>query len=226
MKKAVIFDFNGTLFADSDKHREGWKRFLAKYGLDVDDEELRTHYLGRTNPYILKRVFGEDLAPELIAERTLEKEATYRQCCMEDPDSFHLIAGAIAFLDHLKASGVDFTIATGSEYSNVDFYFDKFELGRWFDRSRVVLDDGSFPGKPAPDGYLRAAKVLGRDPADCIVFEDSISGVRAAHAAGIGQTVAITTEVSAERLLSYPGVVIAEPDFSDMIRIFEEVLSK
>lgn len=226
MKKAVIFDFNGTLFADSDKHREGWKRFLAKYGLDVDDEELRTHYLGRTNPYILKRVFGEDLAPELIAERTLEKEATYRQCCMEDPDSFHLIAGAVAFLDYLKENGVDFTIATGSEYSNVDFYFDKFELGRWFDRSRVVLDDGSFPGKPAPDGYLRAAKVLGRDPADCIVFEDSISGVRAAHAAGIGQTVAITTEVSAERLLSYPGVVIAEPDFSDMIRIFEEVLSK
>ncbi|MBE6690637.1 MAG: HAD family phosphatase [Ruminococcaceae bacterium] len=226
MKKAVIFDFNGTLFADSDKHREGWKRFLAKYGLDVDDEELRTHYLGRTNPYILKRVFGEDLAPELIAERTLEKEATYRQCCMEDPASFHLIAGAVAFLDYLKENGVDFTIATGSEYSNVDFYFDKFELGRWFDRSRVVLDDGSFPGKPAPDGYLRAAKVLGRDPADCIVFEDSISGVRAAHAAGIGQTVAITTEVSAERLLSYPGVVIAEPDFSDMIRIFEEVLSK
>ena len=226
MKKAVIFDFNGTLFADSDKHREGWKRFLAKYGLDVDDEELRTHYLGRTNPYILKRVFGEDLAPELIAERTLEKEATYRQCCMEDPASFHLIAGAVTFLDYLKENGVDFTIATGSEYSNVDFYFDKFELGRWFDRSRVVLDDGSFPGKPAPDGYLRAAKVLGRDPADCIVFEDSISGVRAAHAAGIGQTVAITTEVSAERLLSYPGVAIAEPDFSDMIRIFEEVLSK
>lgn len=226
MKKAVIFDFNGTLFADSDKHREGWKRFLARYGLDVDDEELRTHYLGRTNPYILKRVFGEDLAPELIAERTLEKEATYRRCCMEDPASFHLIAGAEAFLDYLKHSGVDFTIATGSEYSNVDFYFEKFGLGKWFDRSRVVLDDGSFPGKPAPDGYLRAAKVLGRDPADCIVFEDSISGVRAAHAAGIGKTVAITTEVSAERLLSYPGVVKAEPDFTDMIRIFDEELSK
>ena len=224
--KSVIFDFNGTLFADSDKHRMGWKRFLARYGLDVDDEELRTHYLGRTNPYILKRVFGEDLAPELIAARTLEKEATYRDCCLEDPENFHLIAGAEQFLDFLKAEGVDFTIATGSEYSNVDFYFEKFGLGKWFDRSRVVLDDGTFPGKPAPDGYLRAAKVLGKDPADCVVFEDSISGVRASHAAGVGQTVAITTEVSAERLLSYPGVVIAEPNFDRMIEIWREVLSK
>ena len=222
--RSVIFDFNGTLFADSDKHRLGWKRFLAKYGLDVDDEEPRTHYLGRTNPYILKRVFGEDLAPALIAERTLEKEATYRRCCMEDPESFHLIAGAEAFLDFLKAEGVDFTIATGSEYSNVDFYFKEFHLGRWFDRSRVVLDDGSFPGKPAPDGYLRAAAVLGVDPADCVVFEDSLSGVRAAHAAGIGKIVALTTEVSAERLLSYPGVVAAVPDFTDMVRIWKESL--
>ena len=222
--RSVIFDFNGTLFADSDKHRLGWKRFLAKYGLDVDDEELRTHYLGRTNPYILKRVFGEDLAPALIAERTLEKEATYRRCCMEDPESFHLIAGAEAFLDFLKAEGVDFTIATGSEYSNVNFYFKEFHLGRWFDRSRVVLDDGSFPGKPAPDGYLRAAAVLGVDPADCVVFEDSLSGVRAAHAAGIGKIVALTTEVSAERLLSYPGVVAAVPDFTDMVRIWKESL--
>ncbi|MBQ8340924.1 MAG: HAD family phosphatase [Clostridia bacterium] len=224
--RSVIFDFNGTLFADSDKHREGWKRFLAKYGLDVDDEELRTHYLGRTNPYILKRVFGEDLAPELIAARTLEKEATYRDCCREDPDSFHLIEGATAFLDFLKENGVDFTIATGSEYSNVDFYFAEFDLGKWFDRSRVVLDDGTFPGKPAPDGYLRAAKVLGVEPADCVVFEDSISGVRAAHAAGIGKIVALCTEVSAERLLSYPGVVVAEKDFSNMIEIWKELLSK
>ena len=167
-----------------------------------------------------------DKLPELIAARTLEKEATYRECCLEDPEHFHLIAGAERFLDFLKAEGVDFTIATGSEYSNVDFYFEKFGLGKWFDRSRVVLDDGTFPGKPAPDGYLRAAKVLGRDPADCVVFEDSISGVRASHAAGVGQTVAITTEVSAERLLSYPGVVIAEPDFDRMIEIWKETLSK
>jgi beta-phosphoglucomutase-like phosphatase (HAD superfamily) len=224
--KAVIFDFNGTLFADSDKHRLGWKRFLSRYGRGVDEEELITHYLGRTNPYILKRIFGDDLAPELIAARTLEKEAAYRECCLEDPANFHLIAGAVEFLDFLKGEGVDFTIATGSEYSNVDFYFDKFELGKWFDRSRVVLDDGTFPGKPAPDGYLRAAKVLGRDPADCVVFEDSISGVRAGAAAGIGKIVAITTEVSAERLMAYPGVVVAVPDFSEMKRIWKEMLDQ
>ena len=224
--KAVIFDFNGTLFADSDKHCLGWQRFLARHGKHLTEEDIRARYLGYTTPYILRRVFGEELSPDLIAAYTWEKEAAYRACCLEEPTCIRMTEGATVFLDHLKARGVELAIATGAVSANMDFYFEAFGLERWFDRARIVLDDGTFPGKPAPDCYLRAAKALGRDPADCIVFEDSLSGVRAANAAGIGKIVAITTEVSAERMLSCPGVVIAEPDFSNMIKLFDEELSK
>ena len=169
--KSVIFDFNGTLFVDSDKHRQGWKRFLAKYGKTLDDETFHAHFLGCTNDDCLRQAFGDDITPEWAHARALEKEATYRECCLADPAAFHLTEGAVAFLNFLKAADVNFTIATGSEVTNVDFYFKEFGLGQWFDRSRVVLDDGTFPGKPAPDGYLRAASVLGVAPADCVVEE-------------------------------------------------------
>ncbi|MBQ8357278.1 MAG: HAD family phosphatase [Clostridia bacterium] len=224
--RSVIFDFNGTLFPDADKHREAWKRFLVKYGKGADDGELRSLDLGRTTESVLRGIFGEKISKADISAHTLEKEAIYRDVCREDPTTCRLTAGAPEFFDFLKAEGVDFTIATGCERTNVDFYFDEFKLGKWFDRTRVVLDDGTFPGKPAPDVYLRAAKILGREPADCVAFEDSLSGVRAAYAAGIGRIVAITTDVSAERLLGCPGVEVAEPDFTNMKKLWAEVLYK
>lgn len=64
-------------------------------------------------------------------------------------------------------------------------------LGCWFDAGLTVYDDGSRPGKPAPDIYLQAARNLGLAPAQCVVVEDSRSGIEAAHAAGIGHIVAL-----------------------------------
>lgn len=222
--KSVIFDFNGTLLADADMHREAWRRFHVVHGRRANEEEIRRLDLGRTTESVLRGIFGEGLSPALVGTYTLEKEALYRDVCRERPEAFRLIAGAADFLDFLGKAGVDFTIATGCEHTNVDFYFRELRLGQWFDRTRVVLDDGSFPGKPAPDCYLRAAAVLGTAPADCVAFEDSLSGIRAAHAAGIGRIVAITSTVSAAHLLSCPGVVAAEPDFTHMIELWKEML--
>jgi beta-phosphoglucomutase-like phosphatase (HAD superfamily) len=55
----------------------------------------------------------------------------------------------------------------------------------------MVWDDGTYPGKPHPDIYQKAAKKLGLSPADCLVFEDGTSGIRAANAAGAGAVMAI-----------------------------------
>lgn len=214
--KHVIFDFNGTLFFDSDFHRLAWHRILARYGIHPSDEDIRRYYLGRANEEILRRVFGADSTDEFVEKMTAEKEATYRAICMEHPDKAHLAAGAAEFLNALKHHGVPMTIATGSERSNVDFYFEYFGLDRWFDRNMVVLDDGTFPGKPAPDGYLRAAARLGVPAADCTVFEDSVSGVRAAFAAGVTEIFALASDASPEVLGAMDGVVEVLPDFAGM----------
>jgi beta-phosphoglucomutase-like phosphatase (HAD superfamily) len=63
-----------------------------------------------------------------------------------------------------------------------------------FDRSQIVFDDGFRPGKPAPEIYLQAANGLRLRTGDCIVVEDSLSGIQAARAAGIGHIVVISSE--------------------------------
>lgn len=227
--RSVIFDFNGTLFADSDKHKEAWRVFVRRYGKQVDEAELISHFLGRANGYILHRMFGADLPEQEVARMTLEKEGIYRDLCRADAKSFHLMPGAEDFLDHLKSEGVRFNIATGAEVSNVDFYFEEFHLSRWFDRAMVVLDDGTFPGKPAPDVYLRAAAVLGVAPESCTAFEDSSSGVRAASSAGIGKIALIsatwTPEALARAREELPTVHCVAPDFTNMIQTWKESLS-
>lgn len=190
---ALIFDFNGTLYFDSHLHIEAWKRFLTRHGFpSMTDAQFKERFLGRNNAEILETLHGHPLAPEVIETLAEEKEALYREICLEHPEQMHLVPGAAAYFDRMRASGIPFTIATGSCKSNLDFYFDVFDLGRWFDPALIVYDDGTLPGKPDPTVYFKAARAIGKSPKECMVFEDSFSGIHAAHNAGIGRIVAIS----------------------------------
>ena len=120
-----------------------------------------------------------------------QKEGTYRNLCLAQKDSFKLSPGSITLLNYLKTNNIPRTIATASEISNLNFFFEHLELGNWFDFDRIVYDDGIRPGKPAPDNYLEAAKRIEQLPSDCIVTEDSISGIKSAQNAGIGHIIGL-----------------------------------
>lgn len=189
--KAIIFDFNGTMLFDTEMHYRAWHVFMPKrLGRDVSREELDRNVIGQANVDIFRRYFG-DISPERIEELTMEKEAEYRRQCLLDPDRFHLVEGLEEFLDALKAKQIPMTIATGSPLVNLNFYMEHFHLDRWFSPAQIIYDDGTYPGKPAPDIYLLTMERLGVTPEDCIVFEDSLGGVRAAHAAGIHHIIAL-----------------------------------
>ena len=114
--------------------------------------------------------------------------AFYRELCLADKAAFHLAGGLPEFLDALQEQQTPVAIATTAELANVRFYFEHFGLGRWFQPGRVVYQDGSFPGKPNPAIYRRAAAALDKRPEECLVFEDSGAGITAARQAGCGQT--------------------------------------
>ncbi|MCQ2353658.1 MAG: HAD family phosphatase [Clostridia bacterium] len=214
--KAVIFDFNGTLIYDSPIHCQVWREFVpANGGGEVTDEDLEKRVLGRDNAQILTDFFGE-LTDRQIEQMSYEKEAEYRRRCRIS-DTFRLVDGAAEFLDWLKDQGYPITIATGSEVRNVNFYFESPELGltKWFDRNKVVYDDGSFVGKPEPEIYLRAAAAIGQKCEDCIVFEDSLSGVLAARRAGAAYVVALGLGAAKEKFIDVGGVDLAVEDFCD-----------
>ncbi|MBQ9783769.1 MAG: HAD family phosphatase [Clostridia bacterium] len=193
--KGILFDFNGTLLFDSDMHMEAFRRAFPKYGKPVpSDEFMIQKCFGRTNETIYRENFDANGTPEDIQKFEEIKENLYHELCLESPSVFRLVDGAEEMLDELKARGIPFCLATGSNWFNVEFYIRHLGLDRWFSKENMIYDDGTYPGKPAPDIYQLAAKKLGLAPSECLVFEDGTSGIRAANAAGAGAVVVVYEE--------------------------------
>lgn len=184
MYKGLVFDFNGTLIWDTPYHNRAFDIFLEKHGIALTDEEKSVKIHGKTNPDIMRGLFERELTSAEIESFSREKETIYQQLIV---DELEFAPGVVKLFDYLQNKGTPFTIATSSDRMNVDFYFREMNLQRWFDPEKVVYNDGTLPGKPAPDIFLRAAVVLGFDPSGLIVFEDSKAGIRAAENAGAGK---------------------------------------
>lgn len=217
--KAYIFDFNGTMVMDSYMHETAWRHYAGELcHREVSEEEFIKYIHGKTSAKILEHFLGvEALSKEDIVRYSEEKEAYYRKLCIENQERFHLTDGLEAFLDKAVSQGIPMTIATAANLANVEFYFEYFGLEKWFDRKKVVYDDTTLKGKPDPDIYLRAMSRLSAKPEDCVVFEDAVSGVVSAHAAGAGKIVAVYGD-SNRKLLE-------EMDFADLfVRDFVELI--
>lgn len=192
--KGIIFDFNGTLYWDSQLHYDAWREFSKIIrGYEFTDLEMRDKMFGHTNEDIIEYAIGKKPSKEMVEKYGKEKEALYRKRCLLDMDKFRLAPGAVEFLDYLKENNIPRTIATMSEWDNVEFYIKEFKLEKWFDLDKIVYSDGTIPGKPAPDIFLIAAEKIGLKPSECVVIEDAIAGINSAKSAGIGKVIAIAS---------------------------------
>ena len=197
--RGIIFDFNGTLFWDSELHYDAWRIFSEKLrGYPFTDDEMRKYMFGRTNRDIIEYCTGKTPSDDMVKKLAYEKESLYRDQCLKSPEMFNLADGAVEFLDWLKANNIPMTIATMSEWQNVEFYIKEFKLERWFDLDKIVYSDGKIKGKPDPEIYQIAAQKLNLEPKDCVVIEDAVSGIESAHRAGIGKIIAIASLESHE----------------------------
>lgn len=206
MIKGIIFDFNGTLFFDTEKHEKAWGKYAEQIlGRSLTKEENNS-IMGRNNRLILEFLLGR--TPSAEEERTMggEKEEMYRKMCREESGGCRLADGAEDFLDRLAENNIPIAIATSSDVGNVNFYFEMFGIDRWFSRERVIFDDGTIDGKPAPDIYLKAAGRLNLSPKECAVYEDAVSGIAAARNAKIGKIIAVASANKPEILAAEKGV--------------------
>ena len=214
--KGVIFDFNGTLFMDSDKHVLAWGKLSRQLrGMDVSLEELQSHFYGVPNNRIIGYLLGRDCPEEELSFYSEKKEAYYRDYCAADTASFHLVDGANAFFTQLQKNAVPFTIASASIKSNIDFFVESFGLSRWFDPQKIVYDDGRFQNKT--EMFRHAAHVIGVPAEECMIFEDSETGIRDALTAGCRNVVVIDSMGVGGQYADRPGIV-------KIIRTFEEMM--
>ncbi len=216
MFKGVIFDFNGTLYEDTDLQEDAWAILIRKYfHRDIGPTEFRDHIHGLSNVDILKYINSLDPEKQFDITVTDEKEVTYRRICREHPERVQFLPGVTEMLDALKEAGIPIAIATASEITNVEFYIEFFGLGRWFKPENIVYDDRTFPLKPAPDIYLRAAERLGLSPAECVICEDSANGIHSAEAACAGRIIARRSNQKTDDLYDDPRIFAVIDDYYD-----------
>lgn len=213
MMSAVIFDFNGTMVFDSPYHDLAWKVFSKQIrGYAMDDEEIKTNVHGKVNDKIIQY-----LKPELNADEraklSLEKEAAYRKLALKDKENYRLVPGLSSFLDELKVKGIKRNIASASIKENIDFFIDTFELTNWFDIDKITYDDGSYMNKVAM--FKDAAKRMNVEVSDCIIFEDSVSGINCAKEVKAKKIVVIAPKEQWQQYLDDPQIDLVIEDFTD-----------
>lgn len=213
--KGVIFDFNGTLFFDSDKHVKAWNRLSQEIrGIGITVQEMQAHFYGVPNNRAIEYLLQKECDETELSKYSELKEAYYRDMCREDTKRFHLVDGATTFFDQLTALGVPFTIASASIKPNIDFFVESFGLDQWFSAERIIYDDGSFANKV--EMFRCAASAIGVPVEDCIIFEDSESGIRDALKAGCTHVVVVDSMGVADRYSGRAGIVKIIRDFVDI----------
>ncbi len=217
--KGIIFDFNGVLLKDSHLHESAWMQFsqtIRTKPLSV--EEMKIHIHGRSTLYTFEYLLKRKITAEELDQLVDKKESIYRKLCLGQGDSFALSRSTIDLLNYLVDYDIPRTIATASEKTNLDFFIKNLGLEQWFDIQKVIYDNRSFPGKPEPDFYLKAAIELGLKPSECIVVEDSYSGIESAYRAGIGYIISFGPRKSHPELIQLPGVDCTIESFKQFSR--------
>jgi len=189
---AVIFDCDGTLVDSMPAHFEAWCDALAIYGAGgVLREDVFFAMGGRPSHDIVMEIndlYGLKLDPEAIA--LAKREAFFKRM-----GSITLIDEVAAFAESLRGR-VPMAVASGSTRRVVEKTLQLLGVSDWFDE--VVTSDDVAVGKPAPDVFLHAAKLLGVTPLKCLALDDAPAGVLAAQRAGM-QVVTIPMTIAAHR---------------------------
>ncbi len=216
--KSVIFDFNGTMFLDEQKHIDSWRDYaLEKFNFYLKDEDFADHIHGHSNADILHFLTGKVFSNEEVFNHAEEKELYYQKLCERDVENLHLTDGLTEFLDLLVENNVPIAIATASMKPNVDWYIKTFGLLKWFPLERIIYDDGTLTeGKPHPMIYNRAIKCLNTTPEECVVFEDAKAGLQSARSALVKYVIAIAPGNKKEIVKTYGTADYIIEDFNDV----------
>lgn len=191
---AVIFDMDGVIAHTNPYHTEAFKQFFDNYGVAYTMKEFEDHMYGKHNDYIMRYFFKRPLGEEEVKRLSEEKESLFREIYA---DHVAPVEGFPRFLDALKTAGYGLGVATSAPRANLDFIIDKLSIRAYMDA--MLSSEDVTAHKPDPAIYLKSAALLQVEPGNCVVFEDSHSGVSAALDAG-ATVVGVLTSHSVDEL--------------------------
>ena len=178
MLNGVIFDMDGVIVDSHPIHKKAWRRFLELQGKKLDDADLDFIMDGRKREEILRHFLGE-LSDDEVQNLGHQKDALF----LEESNAMAMIEGVSEFLQQLTRVNIRLGVGSAGSYGRVNHILELFGLRKFF--QSVVTGDRVAAGKPDPAVFRLASKELGVPPSETLVFEDSVSGVKAAKAAGM-----------------------------------------
>jgi beta-phosphoglucomutase-like phosphatase (HAD superfamily) len=209
--RALIFDMDGTMVDSMPAHAKSWELFRKRHHLQMSVDEILKRTTGRNGIECVRELLGHDISDEDAKRMIDEKEADYRRIFAE---GFREVAGFSAFARAAQDRGLKLAVATAGDKDNLAFVLERLQLKRPPDAE--VRGDQGLPGKPAPDIFLKAAQMVGTEPADCIVFEDAPFGIEAARRAGMRAVAICSTHRPDE--LAGPHVIASVRDFEELMK--------
>ena len=212
--KAILFDMDGVLIDSEFLMRHAAIQALAEYGIQAKHEDFM-EFTG----------MGEDRFVGGVAEKyghtyTFDmKERAYDYFGQQVKEMAHIPAGVKEMLTQLHDMGLILAVCSAADLRKVRYNIQAIGVDEAIFTALVTGSDVKRK-KPFPDIYLEGARRVGIDPKDCLVVEDAISGIQAAHAAGmdaVGVPTTFSKEVLVER--SQPQYLIDE--IRDLPKLFQ-----
>lgn len=209
--KAFLFDLDGVIIDSEPCYDQFWNNAVQKYRVPI--ENFPAIIKGNTLKAILEKYFY-DYPVEI--QQQIKQECSDFEQTMDYPP----IPGALTFIGQLKGSGYPIALVTSSDSKKVESVISRLKLENFFDS--IVTADRISVGKPHPECYLLAAQDLKKEPSDCIVFEDSFTGLEAARRAHM-KIVALSTTNPPEQLQGKANLVIPNFDGVQIQSIVSQV---
>jgi beta-phosphoglucomutase len=180
MSKAVIFDMDGVICHTNPFHSQAFKIFFEKRNLFPSEDEFMRHMYGKNNGYILSHFLGRKIEGSELLELEFEKESLFREIYRHHVDP---IPGFLEFFHQLRKANFKTAVATSAPFANLELIAGTLDLFPHLESA--LASEHVSRHKPDPEVYLKTAKNISLDSSQCVVFEDSFSGVTAAKNAGM-----------------------------------------
>jgi beta-phosphoglucomutase len=206
--RAVIWDLDGVILDSAEEHRRAWHRLAQDEGIAFTDADFWATF-GKRNNDIIPHYWPVTSAEHL--QQLADRKETYFREFVRETAAF--LAGAEELMRGLHEAGFAQALASSTPIINIKLIDELLGLNRYL--SALVSGETVAHGKPAPDIFLKAAQELGIPPGACVVIEDAVAGVQAAHAAAMS-----CIAVAGERDL--PGLRTAELMVKDLTEVTVE----
>ncbi len=213
MIKAVLFDMNGIIIDDEHIHEMAFKETVKPYGIEMDHSTYLSCCAGQTDRAGYEQIastFSKNLP---IDDLLLQKSQMYLKLFPANKKDYPKVIDLI----HSLAKNFTLALTSSSSRAEVDLITKEFDIDHEF--SITISADDATKGKPNPEPYLITAQKLNLQTKECVVIEDSHSGVLSAKAAGC-YCIGVTTTHSKEDLKEADLVV------GDFSQINTEVIQK